>query len=239
MKITKNSTFHCFFEQSGTFKNEFKKLGYNAIDYDILNDYGETDVQIDLFAEIDKAYRGGQSVLDNINPEKDYIIAFFPCTYFQSFNVANISGRAKQHKEWTDRQKLVYGMERHEKMAEHFKIISEFAVVALDRKICLVIENPSTPPHYLSTYWSLRAKLFDNNRMERGDKMIKPTQYWFVNCEPKNNFIFEPQVIKKHKSLDDVVTSVSTRAKERSEIEPEYANRFIREFILDGDYYGV
>lgn len=36
MKITENSTFHCFFEQSGTFKNEFKKLGYNAIDYDIL-----------------------------------------------------------------------------------------------------------------------------------------------------------------------------------------------------------
>jgi hypothetical protein len=26
---------HCFFEQSGTFKNEFKKLGYEAFDYDI------------------------------------------------------------------------------------------------------------------------------------------------------------------------------------------------------------
>ncbi len=59
MTITKDSTFHCFFEQSGTFKNEFKKLGYNSIDYDILNDYGETDVQIDLFAEIEKAYGGG------------------------------------------------------------------------------------------------------------------------------------------------------------------------------------
>lgn len=28
---------HCLFEQSGTFKNEFKKLGYEAFDYDILN----------------------------------------------------------------------------------------------------------------------------------------------------------------------------------------------------------
>ena len=28
--------YHCFFEQSGTFKNEFKKLGYKAYDYDIL-----------------------------------------------------------------------------------------------------------------------------------------------------------------------------------------------------------
>lgn len=50
---------HCLFEQSGTFKNEFKKLGIEAYDYDILNDFGETDVQIDLFAEIEKAYRGG------------------------------------------------------------------------------------------------------------------------------------------------------------------------------------
>lgn len=46
---------HCLFEQSGTFKNEFKKLGIEAYDYDILNEYGETDNQVDLFAEI----RGG------------------------------------------------------------------------------------------------------------------------------------------------------------------------------------
>lgn len=43
---------HCLFEQSGTFKNEFKKLGIAAYDYDILNEYGETDKQLDLFSEI-------------------------------------------------------------------------------------------------------------------------------------------------------------------------------------------
>lgn len=52
-------TYRCLFEQSGTFKNEFKKLGYNAVDYDILNDFGETDYQIDLYQEIEKAYGGG------------------------------------------------------------------------------------------------------------------------------------------------------------------------------------
>ena len=50
---------HCLFEQSGTFKNEFKKLGIKAYDYDILNNYGQTDYQIDLFNEIGTAYRGG------------------------------------------------------------------------------------------------------------------------------------------------------------------------------------
>lgn len=50
---------HLMFEQSGVFKNEFKKLGYEAYDYDIQNNFGETDYVIDLFAEIEKAYQGG------------------------------------------------------------------------------------------------------------------------------------------------------------------------------------
>lgn len=41
---------HCFFEQSGTFKNEFIKLGYQAEDYDIQNNFGQTDHKIDYFS---------------------------------------------------------------------------------------------------------------------------------------------------------------------------------------------
>ncbi len=44
------------FEQSGTFKNVLKAQGHNAFDYDILNDYGETDFIIDLFEQIDQEY---------------------------------------------------------------------------------------------------------------------------------------------------------------------------------------
>lgn len=51
---------HCLFEQSGTFKNEFRKLGIEAYDYDILNDFGQTDYKINLFKEIEKAYEGGK-----------------------------------------------------------------------------------------------------------------------------------------------------------------------------------
>ena len=46
---------HCLFEQSGTFKREFIKLGIEAEDYDILNNFGETDHVCDLYKEI----RGG------------------------------------------------------------------------------------------------------------------------------------------------------------------------------------
>ena len=53
---------HCLFEQSGCFKNEFKKLDIEAYDYDIENQFNQTDYQIDLFNEIEKCYGGGAIV---------------------------------------------------------------------------------------------------------------------------------------------------------------------------------
>ena len=50
---------HLFFEQSGTFKREFIKLGIPAEDYDIQNNFGQTDHVIDLFVETKTAYMGG------------------------------------------------------------------------------------------------------------------------------------------------------------------------------------
>ena len=64
MEIT--GKVHCFFEQSGTFKNEFIKLGIPAEDYDIQNNFGETDHVVDLFGEIEAAYDGKPSIFDNI-----------------------------------------------------------------------------------------------------------------------------------------------------------------------------
>ena len=64
--MTINGKVHCFFEQSGTFKNEFIKLGIPAEDYDIQNDFGETDHQVDLFKAIEDAYDGEPSLFDQI-----------------------------------------------------------------------------------------------------------------------------------------------------------------------------
>lgn len=60
MKLIKGvSRIHLLFEQSGTFKNAFRSLGYEAFDYDIQNNFWETDHVVDLFGEIEKAYGGG------------------------------------------------------------------------------------------------------------------------------------------------------------------------------------
>ena len=74
---------HLLFEQSGTFKREFKKLGYEAIDYDIQNEYGETDNVIDLFEQIDIAYeqnRTEQNRTEQNRTEQNNVPLFLiPC----------------------------------------------------------------------------------------------------------------------------------------------------------------
>lgn len=74
---------HLFFEQSATFRDEFRKLGYEAYCYDIQNSFGKTDYQIDLFTEIEKAYDGAASIFNGITKD-DLIMAFFPCIYFEA-----------------------------------------------------------------------------------------------------------------------------------------------------------
>ena len=65
-KMIISGKVHCFFEQSGTFKNEFIKLGIPAEDYDIQNNFGQTDHIVDLFKAIDDAYDGKPSLFDEI-----------------------------------------------------------------------------------------------------------------------------------------------------------------------------
>ena len=220
---------HCLFEQSGTFKNEFKKLGIEAYDYDILNDYGETDFQIDLFEEIKTAYEGGVSIFDTIQ-EDDVVMAFFPCTYFQSYHSAWFLGRAKQLKDYNDEQKLEIVHERHEQLHDNYERFTELCLVAIRKGFRLIIENPYTQPHYLTRYFPVAPALIDEDRSKRGDFRKKPTQYWFLNGRPKNNFIFETVNEKEILTHDDFATN--EYGKGRSLIHPDYANRFIREFIL-------
>lgn len=84
--------WHLLFEQSGTFKNQFKKLGLEAIDYDILNDYGQTDVQIDIFSEIEKAFSGVSSIFENVRGGR-YNGLFSLRPVFKAFHMAHATKR--------------------------------------------------------------------------------------------------------------------------------------------------
>ena len=220
-------TFHCFFEQSGTFKNEFKKLGYESYDYDIQNEFEQTDFKIDLFFEIEKAFINQPSIFDSIKKE-DIIIAFFPCVRFEDQIQMHFRGTATQMKNWTDEQKLTNDLILHNSLHDLYTKISQLAIICLRKQIPLIIENPYSTTHYLTKYWAIPAKVIDKDRTLRGDYFQKPTQYWFINCEPKYNMIFEAYTWNKKKDIGHTKPGA-----ERSLIAPEYANRFIREFILN------
>lgn len=121
---------HCLFEQSGTFKKEFQKLGINAEDYDIRNEFGETDNVVDLFSEIDKAYAGEPSVFDNIG-ECDLVMAFFPCTRFEAQIQLWFSGNNYGERSWDDEKKLSYAMQLHKELHKMYLLISKLFVLSL------------------------------------------------------------------------------------------------------------
>lgn len=220
------SKVHCLFEQSGTFKNEFKKLGYDAFDYDIQDEFGETDYVCDLFVDIEEAYRNRESVFDDIT-QNDLIIAFFPCVRFEEQIQMAFRGTQFQMKNWTDEQKLEYDLKLHKELSNLYELVTKLAIVCLKRKIPLIIENPYSTTHYLTKYWAIPAKIIDKDRTLRGDYYKKPTQYWFINCEPKCNMILEAQILQERKIVENINNTT-----ERSLISKEYASRFIREFII-------
>lgn len=223
---------HCLFEQSGTFKNEFKKLGYEAYDYDIQNNFGETDYVIDLFAEIEKSYGGGTSMFDKINKD-DLIMAFFPCIYFTGFTnpryytLENINYRGLSLA-----QKFDKILERSRLRQQFFEILYKLVGVCMKKGLKLIIENPYSELHYLKNNFLCAPAVFDKNRLLRGDYFKKPTGYWYFNCEPTYGESYQDD--KKQKTVFAAKRGVKAGicSEERSMISPDYARNFICDFIL-------
>ena len=223
---------HCLFEQSGTFKNEFKKLGIEAYDYDILNDYGETDYQIDLFAEIEGGYKGEPSIFDKITKD-DLILAFFPCTRFEQQILLWFRGDSKQQKNNTDIEKLKTDLQLHKELSHNYALITMLAIIVLKKGLRMVFENPLSEQHYLTKYWCLKPSIKDINRRDNGDYYKKPTQYWFIGFEPKQNIIFEPLDYVEPLTVNGLWGTKQEDVALRSKIHPQYASRFIRQYLID------
>lgn len=225
-------TAHCLFEQSGTFKNEFKKLGIEAYDYDIQNEFGQTDRQIDLFEEIRRGYEGKPSIFDDMKQD-DVIMAFFPCTYFEVQSQLWFAGNNYAQKKWTVKQKCEYDIKRHTELNEFYVLLNKLVCICTDRDLRVVIENPYVQPHYLSTYWCIKPSIIDRDRTENGDYYKKPTQYWFIGFAPKNNLVFEALDYVEPKKIGNLKKDGDKSVKtQRSMIHPQYASRFIRQYII-------
>lgn len=231
---------HCLFEQSGTFKREFQKLGLPAFDYDISNDFNQTDFVVDLFNEIDKAFLKEPSIFDSFSRD-DLIMAFFPCVRFESQILLGFRGQSHGMEKWPPSKKILNCLRLHQELSRFYELVSRLFLVCLERGLKMVLENPYSEEHYLRRYWCLPATFIDYDRRQRGDYFKKPTQYWFVNFEPSYNFLFESHSCNSIGCKDAIrfigkehyqKTGAKNKKVARSMIHPDYANRFIREFLL-------
>lgn len=212
---------HCFFEQSGTFKNEFIKLGIPAEDYDIQDNFGETDHITDLFAEIEKAYEGGQSVFDSITCD-DLIMAFFPCIKFCSvmeriqhedfYDCANRKnknfGTPEYYKQkWATLRR--YSQERF----YFYDLALKLTAIVQIKGLRMIVENPWHPVNFTNHFWFVRTSFIDKDRTRRGDYFRKPTAYWFINCSQTYGETFQPTPRHKVKTITSGSGAMKTRKK--------------------------
>lgn len=224
---------YCLFEQSGTFKNELCKLGVHAEDFDILDDYGETDHIADVFGEIERAYSGEQSLFDQITAD-DIILAFFPCVRFEDQAVMLFNGSHYSQKNWTDVQRLEYALELHEELHRLYTVVCKLFIVCLRGGLRMIVENPKGSMHYLVRYFPVPAKVYDGDRREHGDYYKKPTQYWFVNCEPEDNLVMDVMDYVKVNNVECVKKiGEASRKVSRSLIHPQYARWFLKRYVVD------
>ena len=239
MKI--NGKVHCFFEQSGTFKNEFKKLGIPAEDYDIQNNFNETDHVIDLFSEIDRAYtnitrqdktRQDKTIFDEINPCQDLIVAFYPCIYFCATSQMAFFMSCVNYRALDDLGKIEKILERTEKRKEFFERLIKFCAVCIAYKIRMIFENPWSEQTYLKANFLKTPDVVDANRMERGDYYKKPTAYWYWNCKPTRGFSYQNDKEQKTIMNSKGAARAGLCSEERSLISPDYARNFICDFII-------
>lgn len=222
---------HCLFEQSGTFKNEFIRLGIPAEDYDIQNNFGQTDHVIDIFHEIEEAYRGGQSIFDSMSCD-DIIMAFFPCIYFTCMSQMLISWTHRNYRNLTPMQKGDAILQRSANRERFFRLAVMLHTVCYDRGLRMIMENPWSEQTFLKTNFISNPSLVDSNRLLRGDRFIKPTAYWYVNCEPTHGYTIQPAPKGKNICQIEPNHMPGICNEERSMISPDYARNFICDFIL-------
>lgn len=136
-----------------------------------------------------------------------------------------------------------------DELTHFYKLVNKMFIVAARKNLRLIMENPYSKEHFLARYWCLLPAIIDKDRRDNGDYFAKPTQYWFLNCVPEQNVLFEPlpdnaitALLKDQKDnwasfkgVDYAETGAADRKTGRSMIAPDYANRFIRQYIVDGE----
>ena len=166
-------------------------------------------------------------------------MAFFPCIYFCENNQLFFSGKHKNLWGMTRRERADAILERSRSRQHIYELCLKFFTLCDERGLRLIVENPHATSHYLANNFPYAPALIDRNRTLRGDYFNKPTQYWFVNCEPTQ--CASLQTAAKHKRITSGHPGARAGicSEDRSMISPDYARNFISDFILGEPAPGI
>lgn len=163
------------------------------------------------------------------------IIAFFPCIRFEDQVKLWFRGDSYGDDRLSITDLLARDLRLMDELHELYDLVTMLVLVCVNKGLRLIIENPYTPAHFLKTHWALKPALIDMDRSRHGDYFKKPTQYFFVNCNPTHNlrpFIEYPTtsfiVEKANKAFNGIPLKTA-----RSMISPTYASFFIENYLYD------
>ena len=162
----------------------------------------------------------------------DLIMAFFPCIYFCAPSQMNFTWGCINYRNMTYKEKTDAILKRSKDREKFYSLaIKMFSIIA-ERGLRLIMENPWSENTYLKANFIVPPAIVDTNRMLRGDFRVKPTAYWYVNCEPTFGKSYQNDKEKKThmKSRGSKVAGLCSE--ERSLISPDYARNFICDFII-------
>ena len=223
--MRKFSSVYCLFEQTNTFRDEFRKAGFTAFSVDCSDKFGTPDFMTDIFKEIDFYFDGKPSIFDKFS-EETLLFAFFPCTYFSDQSALKSRGDAAQDKEKSLQEKLIQSENQMTQRALFYSYLCKLCRIALEKNAQLIIENPHSKGGFLRQFFPVKNIVQINNRILYGDNFKKPTVFYFVNCEPSFNLSCDCELKGKQKRVEYLTGF------QRSIINSAFAENFIKNFIL-------
>ena len=150
-----------------------------------------------------------------------------------------ISWGYKNYRKLSIKEKTQAILRRVAERERFFGLAVKMLTVAKERGLRLIMENPWSMQTYLKANFILEPTLVDNNRMRRGDYFVKPTAYWFINCEPTHGFTEQMGKEKKSVLHARPAPRAGLCSEERSMISLDYARNFICDFIIGREQLGT
>lgn len=164
--------------------------------------------------------------------KNDLILAFFPCIYFCAHSQMMFSYGHTNYRKLNTMQKTAKILERSANREHFFSLAVKMLSVAKHKGLRLIMENPWSEQTFLKANFVMPPTLVDNNRMLRGDYYVKPTAYWYINCEPTHGKSYQNDKEKKTIIKSKGSSKAGVCSEERSLISPDYARNFICDFII-------